>query len=464
MAVGRIATSVLTDIANAIRQQNGGVSKYRPAELAAAVAALDGTKQGDALVAEYPEIAEGLVPERVLADIAAAIRKQNGQDEKYRPGEMAAAILALSWKMVAKPRAMLFEDGWFELNYVDAVPTGHGAPRGVWDLKLDGYASDSERPWHAMRQEVKQASIDYTLSDKGVKSAAYWFANMGNLEYVNSFGTLRGVEDTTRMFSGCTTLYSISTSGVFDSSTITKSTAMFDSCYRLVGQRGYVPTSSDNANALNAGENGVLSFDGPTYMLTWTKGYLFDDGEVVITKESPNRPGRTVVASSQICADARYRSILAMPWGRNAKSVKKVTLEKVYESNFGAWNMNYWFYGCSELENVGGLAPFKFVGELMHSFNACTKLASVDLRGLSPENLKSLFYTFAGCKALKTILVDASWKLPEGIDWGGMAGSQTFMGCSALVGGAGTAWDAKKVSGAMAVADAEGMPGYLTAG
>ena len=464
MAVGRIATSVLIDIANAIRQQNGGSQRYRPTELAAAVEKLDGTRQGDALAAEYPELAEGLVSERVFADIAAAIRKQNGQDAKYRPGEMAAAILALSWKMVAKPRAMLFEDGWFELNFVDAVPTGHGAPRGVWDLKLDGYASESERPWNEMRHEVKQASIDYTLADKGLKSAAYWFANMGSLEFVNSFGTLRGVEDTTRMFSGCTTLYSISTSGVFDSSTITKSTAMFESCYRLVGQMGYVPTSSDNANALNTGENGVLSFDGPTYMLTWTKGYLLDDGEVVISNVLPDRPGRKVVASSQICADARYRSILAMPWARNAKSVKKVTLETVYQSDSGAWNLNYWFYGCSELECIGGLAPFKFIGELVHSFNACTKLASVDLRGLSPENLKSLFYTFAGCKALKTILVDASWKLPEGIDWGGMAGSQTFMGCSALVGGAGTAWDAKKVSGAMAVADAEGMPGYLTAG
>lgn len=464
MAVGRIATSVLIDIANAIRQQNGGSLRYRPTELAAAVEKLDGTRQGDALAAEYPELAEGLLPERVFADIAAAIRKQNGQDAKYRPGEMAAAILALSWKMVEKPRAMLFEDGWFELNFVDAVPTGHGAPRGVWDLRLEGYALESDRPWHAMRKEVKQASIDHTLLDRGVKSTAYWFSNMTNLKYVNAFDTLRGVEDTTRMFSGCTTLYSIFTSSVFDISTIAKSTAMFDSCYRLVGHRGYVPTSTDEAGVLNVGDNGVLSFDGPTYMLAWRNGYLFDDGEVVISGNQPERPGKTLVASSMICPEARYRSIMAMPWGRNAKQVKRLTIESGVQVEGSACNLNYWFYGCSELESADSLAGLGSFGEMKHAFNACTKLASVDLRGVSTEFLTSLFYTFAGCKALKTILVDAGWKLPEGIDWSGNAGAQTFMSCSALVGGAGTAWDAKKVSGAMAVVDAEGSPGYLTAG
>lgn len=464
MAAGKIATSVLVDIANAIRRQNGGVLRYRPAELAAAVEALDGTKEGEALAVEYPELTEGIVSEKVFADVAMAIRKQSGQDKRYLPREMAAAILALSWKMVAKPRAMLFEDGWFELNFVDMVPTEHGACKGVWDLKLDGYASEFERPWNAMRQEAKQACIHYSLFDKGVKSAAYWFANMANLEYVNSFDTLRGVEDTTRMFSGCTTLYSISTSTVFDSSTIAKSAAMFDSCYRLVGHRGYVPTSTDDARALNAGDNGVLSYDGPTYMLAWRNGYLFDDGEVVISGNQPERPGRTVVASSMICPEARYRSIFAMPWGRNAKQVKRLTIENGIQVEDSACNLNYWFYGCSELEIVDGLAGLGSFSEMKHAFNACTKLVRVDLRGVSTEFLTSLFYTFAGCKVLKTILVDAGWKLPEGIDWSGNAGAQTFMNCAALVGGAGTTWDAKKVSGAMAVVDAEGTPGYLTAG
>ena len=47
MAVGTISTSILTDIANAIRYQAGVAATYKPREMAAAVAALDGTDAGN---------------------------------------------------------------------------------------------------------------------------------------------------------------------------------------------------------------------------------------------------------------------------------------------------------------------------------------------------------------------------------------------------------------------------------
>ena len=46
MAVGTIDKGVLTDIANAIRVQNGGTGTYLPSEMAAAVLALAGSKTG----------------------------------------------------------------------------------------------------------------------------------------------------------------------------------------------------------------------------------------------------------------------------------------------------------------------------------------------------------------------------------------------------------------------------------
>ena len=46
MAVGTVSTSILTDIANAIRYQAGVATLYKPREMAAAVAALDGTDAG----------------------------------------------------------------------------------------------------------------------------------------------------------------------------------------------------------------------------------------------------------------------------------------------------------------------------------------------------------------------------------------------------------------------------------
>ena len=119
MAVGRIGTRVLTDIANAIRAQNGTAELYRPSQMAAAVAALDGTLEGEPGVEGCKELEAGVVSSKVFDAIGAAIRAQNGTDAKYLPGEMAAAILALEWDSGLKPRALLLEDGTLEFNYLE---------------------------------------------------------------------------------------------------------------------------------------------------------------------------------------------------------------------------------------------------------------------------------------------------------------------------------------------------------
>lgn len=93
-------------------------------------------------------------------------------------------------------------------------------------------------------------------------------------------------------------------------------------------------------------------------------------------------------------------------------------------------------------------------------FNSCTALETLDLRGFEPGSLANLTYTFGGCSKLRTILVDASWKLPAS----GLSAFGTFRSCTSIVDGAGTAYDDKKASGAMMRIDAARAPGYLTAG
>ena len=78
MTVGTVSTKVLTDIANAVRQQNGSDILYTPAQLPAAVAALDGTKAGDGRAEPYMELERGVLSDEVFAKLGDAIRKQNG--------------------------------------------------------------------------------------------------------------------------------------------------------------------------------------------------------------------------------------------------------------------------------------------------------------------------------------------------------------------------------------------------
>ena len=75
----------------------GRCTTYKPREMAAAVAALDGTDAGQYQEQPYMALESGVLPESVFSDIASAIRGQNGESTLYTPGDMAAAILALEW-------------------------------------------------------------------------------------------------------------------------------------------------------------------------------------------------------------------------------------------------------------------------------------------------------------------------------------------------------------------------------
>lgn len=127
-------------------------------------------------------------------------------------------------------------------------------------------------------------------------------------------------------------------------------------------------------------------------------------------------------------------------------------------TDFTEVHTNYWFYGMSQIASITGLRNLRGVGEMQHTFNTCTGLTSLDLRGFDPSRLTSLYYTFSGCKALRTITVNAGWKLPES----GLSGPRTFNGCTSLVGGNGTAYGSGAIAYTYMRIDKEGEPGYLT--
>lgn len=122
MAVGTIETSVLTDIANAIRFQAGVATLFTPGEMATAVTALDETNEGNYQAQIYMTLESGILSGHVFEDIADAIRGQNGSTDTYLPGEMAAAILALSWDVGLKPRAVRHRSAlWSSTTWTDGI-------------------------------------------------------------------------------------------------------------------------------------------------------------------------------------------------------------------------------------------------------------------------------------------------------------------------------------------------------
>ena len=227
-------------------------------------------------------------------------------------------------------------------------------------------------------------------------------------------------------FTSCSELRTVSVAS-FDNSKIKKYTSVLYGCSRLVGGTdGFVPSQTSGVSVLKLGAGGVLT--DPEYEVrTWLNATLFADGELKIGFAK---------------ADATSREVLAADTSRVANV-----------------NVNYRFYSCNALTSVSGMANLRGVAYMNRTFNSCSALTELDLRGMSPASLSSMLYTFGACTALERILVDADWELPSG-----RTGSSTFYNCKAIVGGNGTTYDSKQMTYAMCHIDREGQAGYLTAG
>lgn len=456
MAVGTIQKGVLTDIANAIRAQNGSTETYLPSEMAAAVLALDGTRAGAPYQAPATSGA-GVISGSVFDGIADAIRAQNGLTETYRPAEMAPAILALTWDAGVKIRALLLADGTLEFNYRDGRSSDMpgAAILKAWEVDPAGYSSAGARPWDDDKLSVTRAVFDDDFSEGGLSSAAYFFHGFENLVEVEGFEELSDVTNMNQMFVSCASLETI-WADVFMGS-VTSGSLMFSGCRRLVGGEGYVPEQMDDHDELNFGESGVLTAPGYDNR-EWFRCFLYDDGELVLTAATEPEAGRGLVSSGHLCANARYNSVGYQPWYDHRHDVETVTIAADMAA-YDHVNTNYWLYGHQAVTEVSGMGNLRGVREMQHTFNSCTGLTEIDLSGLDPSSLEDLAYTFGGCGSLVTIWADADWALPTS----GVSGFQTFYQCISLVGGAGTTYASSRAGYQYMRIDGVGGAGYLTA-
>ena len=459
MGMGTIAESVFGDIANAIREQNGGSATYRPADMAAAVAALDGTKSGKAATLALRD-GVGVVPDSVFSDIASAIRGQNGLSTKYKPGEMAQAIRDLSWDAGLKPRAVLYNQGRFlELNYLDGpqVASGYWDVEESWVVSAAGYAKDTDVPWHAVREQITSVEVDPSFKGVSFPDISHWFRGMTSLMNVSGFDNISGVTKANQTFSGDSELRSIWCESPYAPSIASASIPFYDCC-KLVGGHLTVATDTAGKSAFTTGANGLLACSADDER-SWAFAYLYSDGSLVVNRSGMLDGDRTIAASGTLCTNARYKALGSMPWHGLRDTITSVTFSSDLAGVKGL-SMDYWFYNTKSpaiaFDGWSNVHPVS----IEFLFNGSVNLETLDLRGLDPSTILRWNYAFSGMSSLRKILASPSWALPNALT----TKSNTFYADSKLVGGNGTAYSVSNTSADYAVIDGAGHAGYLTAG
>lgn len=354
---------------------------------------------------------EGILSESVFSDIADAIRGQNGLSTLYQPDDMAQAILDLEWDVGYKVRALLLADGTLEFNHYDRRRTVYGGTiQQVFEVDTSGYSSASARSWDSIKLLVTKVYIDSSIASVGIANCAHWFNAFTNCTEVVGFENLSGLTNGAQMFTSCTSLKTIWATSF--TGAITTGTSMFYGCNRLVGGTdGFMPTSTSSYSVCKPGTGGVLTNPNADAR-EWFGVFVYDDGLLEFTTAGTADATRTLLDSGRMCANAKYQAVGVTP-GYSYRTQFRTVQFKADMAALTLANMCHWLYGLTAVTSVTGWANLSNVTSVRYAMNGCTGVTSLDLRGMDPSSLTDLFYAFAGRSALTTIYADSTWALPN---------------------------------------------------
>ena len=329
---------------------------------------------------------------------------------------------------------------------------------------------------------------------------------------ISNFNTVE-VTDMAGMFNGCSRLTTIYVGNNWSIGNVTDGDYMFDGCTSLVGgaNTGYNEDHTDkiyaridyidNDNPENS-TPGYLTYKGPyaiydesTNTLTFKYGVKPNGTNIFGLNTGENEPGWSTKASTitkvvfnETFKNARPTScyqwfagfgnlteIVDMEKYLNTSEVTGMNsmfsycskLTSLDLSNFNTGNVtdiSFMFMGCSELTTLD-ISNFN-TGNVMGMrgmFSNCSKIITLDISNFNTGNVMDMRGMFSDCRKLTTIFVGVNWNTQL------TSNDNMFDGCTSLVGGAGTIYDANHIDNTYARIDyidndnpENSTPGYLT--
>lgn len=221
------------------------------------------------------------------------------------------------------------------------------------------------------------------------------------------------------LLSGLTKVERIDASGL-DTSYIESMYHMFEGCYRLVSLdvSGWDTSSVTNMNGMFHGCSSLTDLD----VSGWD----------------------TSSVTSMSCMFQGCTSL--------------VSLEASTWNTASVTDMSYMFHGCASLVSLDVRRWYTAsVTDMASMFCDCSSLLSLDASGWDTSAVTSVTAMFSRCSSLRSIYVGDAWCTSD--TW---EPASVFSGCSSLVGGEGTVFDANNTDGEYARVDGAGGAGYLT--
>ena len=277
--------------------------------------------------------------------------------------------------------------------------------------------------WYEQRENITSVVFDASFADcTTLTSTAWWFFGFKNLSRITGIINLKTdkVTDMNSMFRDCSSLTSLDVTG-FKTDNVTNMSSMFWGCSSLTSLdvTGFKTDNVTYMGGMFSGCSGLTSLD--------VTGFKTDK-----------------VTSMAVMFDG-CRSLTSL-------DVTGFKTDNVTD-------MGHMFRDCSGLTDLD-VTGFKTdnVTVMCWMFYNCFGLTSLDVTGFKTDNVTLMSWMFSGCSGLKTIYAGDGWSTAKVTD-----GENMFKGCTSLVGGAGTTFNANHTDHTYARIDGGASnPGYFT--
>ena len=350
------------------------------------------------------------------------------------------AIVGVSTAQAQEAYAALSSDGKTLTFYYDTQRATHGTTYSIpWVGDYPGWTSS------AGNAVIETVTVDESFRTcDSLSSAKNMFYRLSRLQTINNPGMrLYKAQDMSNMFAGCSSLTSISLSRFFTREALTME-GMFMDCTSLesIDLNGLYVSQLDNTSCMFKNCRSLTAIVG---MGALSVSYVTDMSEMF----AGCRLLKNIDLTRFLPEKAQNMSALFS----NCASLERLDLSSINAS--AATNMSSMFYGCSQLKelNVSGLRT-ENVESMESMFRGCTSLTTLDLRSFDTRSLAEASNMFWGCTALRTIYCNGTWSCPSS--------SGMFEGCTSLVGGNGTTYNAQVTDVTRARPDTRAVPGYFT--
>ena len=298
------------------------------------------------------------------------------------------------------------------------------------------------------------------LDTASVTNMAWMFASTAVTELdLWTFDTAQ-VSDMEGMFSGNAALRKILVSQRFTAAKAAASEDVFAGDVSLVGGAG----TAYDAEHVGADYARVDAPDASGYltMKTTAKAVISSDERNLtfyydnLTHEDEG----TVYEVPETVSDISGRNC---PWNNTASlsTVKRAVIDESFAA-FRPTCCAYWFYNMQELRDISGL-EYLDVSEATHfncMFAYCPQLCELHVESFDTRKATCMLSMFKGCSGLVRIYVSELFRTTA-LTW---PDEPVFGGNTALVGGAGTEFDAEHVTSEYARIDSSETPGYFSYG